>query len=68
MKLEGDPEGLEALKVIREQRPDYLKFLVSEARSSTTRSAPFKASDGTEYVLRFVPSSGNLAVERPKNK
>ena len=64
MKLEGDPEAIEALKALKEERPDFLKFLLSEVRTNTTRSASFKTADGVEYIVKFLPATGNIQVER----
>lgn len=64
MKLEGDDEGIAVLKALHAKDKDYLKFLVGEARTNTDLKAPFKAEDGTGYVLRVDLKSGNLIVER----
>lgn len=65
MKLEGDEAGIAALKAMHEKNKDYLKFLVGEARTNTDLKAPFKAEDGTAYMLRVDPKTGNLIVEKP---
>lgn len=65
VKLEGDEQGIAALKAMHAKDKDYLKFLVGEARSNTDLKATFKAEDGTPFVLRVDPKSGNLVVERP---
>ena len=64
MKLVGDDQGIQALKSIKEERPSYLKFLLSEAQSNTNHSAEFKASDGTAYRIRYNSASGDLEVEK----
>lgn len=64
VKLEGDPEGIAALKAMHARDKDYLKFLVGEARTNTDHRAPFRADDGTAYVLRVDPRTGDLVVER----
>jgi hypothetical protein len=64
MGLTGDTQGIEALKKIKRERPAYLKFLISEARSNTTHSADFKAEDGTAYRLCFKIQTGDLEVEK----
>jgi hypothetical protein len=46
MELTGDPAGLEELKKIREDRKDFLKFLITEAKTSLRRYAIFNGSDG----------------------
>ena len=64
MGLCGDTQGIEALKQIKTERPAYLKFLISEARSNTTHTAQFKGGDGTVYRLRFKPQNGDLEIEK----
>jgi hypothetical protein len=64
VKLEGDEAGIAVLKAMHDKDKDYLKFLVGEARTNTDLKAPFKSEDGTAYVLRVDPKSGNLIVER----
>ena len=64
MKLDGDEEGIAILKAMHEKDPDYLKMLVGEARTNTDLKAPFKGEDGTKFMLRLDPKSGNLVVER----
>jgi hypothetical protein len=64
MPLTGDPEGIDVLKAIKADRPEFLKFLLGEAKTNTTHSADFKAEDGTAYVLKFVPTTGDLVVEK----
>ena len=64
MKLEGDQEGIAVLKAMHEKDKSYLKFLVGEARTNTDHKAPFKAEDGTRYMLRVDPRTGDLVVER----
>ena len=64
MKLEGDEEGLAVLKAMHAKDPDYLKMLVGEARTNTDLRATFKNEEGTRFVLRLDPKSGNLIVER----
>lgn len=63
MKLEGDPEGIAALKALREKDKNYLKFLVGEARTNTDLRTTFKTEDGRTFVLRVDVASGNLVVE-----
>lgn len=63
MKLTGDEQGIDALKVIRQTRPDYLKFLITEARSSTLRFVEFHSDDEKKYLLKFRARTGELVVE-----
>ena len=64
MKLVGDDQGIEALKVIRQTRPDYLKFLITEARSSTLQFVEFISDDEQKYLMKFRPRTGELVVEK----
>jgi len=61
--LSGDPAGLEALKQIREQRKDFLKFLITEAKSNMTRTAPFKDAEGRQWKLIFHPDRDEMEVQ-----
>ncbi|MGF1467889.1 MAG: hypothetical protein ACFCGT_17350 [Sandaracinaceae bacterium] len=63
MKLEGDEQGISALKALHEKDKTYLKFLVGEARTNTDLRTTFKDEGGTQWVLRVDPASGNLVVE-----
>jgi hypothetical protein len=64
VKLDGDQDGIAILKAMHEKDPDYLRMLVGEARTNTDLKAAFKGEDGTKFVLRLDPVSGNLLVER----
>ena len=64
MNLGGDDQGIAALKALAGKDHEYLKFLIKEARSNTDLCTRFKAPDGTAYVLKVDPISGNLSVER----
>jgi hypothetical protein len=64
MKLVGDDQGIEALRLIRQNRPDYLKFLITEARSSTLRFVEFLSDDQVKYLLKFRARTGELVVEK----
>jgi len=68
MKLRGDDEGIAALKALREANPSALKFLIEEARTNTDLTAQHRAEDGTLYLLRLDPHSGDLVVERAENQ
>ncbi|HEY8428847.1 MAG TPA: hypothetical protein VIL20_10750 [Sandaracinaceae bacterium] len=63
MKLEGDADGIAALKAMHAKDKDYLKMLVGEARTNTDLKATFRSEDGRRFVLRVDPASGNLVVE-----
>ena len=62
MNLAGDPEGLVELKKIKEERKDFLKFLITEAKTSFAREAIFKGSDGRHWRLVFHGQRDELEV------
>lgn len=65
MKLTGDSEGIEELKFIKENKIYYLKFLLNEAKTNTTRCAEFKGRDGkTKYRITFFDLSGEIRIEK----
>lgn len=57
MKLEGDPEGLEELKRIKEENLFYLKFIMKEAKSNTDNIAFFKDRTGKQKYKLYYDSS-----------
>ena len=63
MRLTGLDQGVSALKALAEKDREYLKFLINEARSCTDLKTTFKAADGTKFVIRLDPKSGDLIVE-----
>jgi hypothetical protein len=67
MHVIGDPDGVAALKALAGEHRDYLKFLITEAQSSTTHSASFKGPDETRWEVKFHPESGDLEVRRPRD-
>ena len=63
MELIGAPAGLEELKKIREERKDFLKFLITEAKTSFRRYAIFNGSDGRRWKLSFNGQRNELEVQ-----
>ncbi len=63
MNLVGDPEGLDELKKMREERKHFLKFLITEAKTSLKRVAVFKGSNGKYWALRFEEIRNELDVQ-----
>jgi hypothetical protein len=63
MNLVGNPEGVLELKKIREERKEYLKFLITEAKTSFSRSATFKGSDGRTWKITFDGQKDEMSVE-----
>lgn len=64
MKLEGDEEGIAALKAMHAKDKGYLKFLVGEAKTNTDLKTTFKSEDGRPFVLRVDVMTGNLIVDK----
>ena len=65
MKIVGDADGIAALKELVSDHRDYLKFLITEAQSSTDHHAPFRGRDGTRWELIARPEADALEV-RPQ--
>ncbi len=63
MNLVGDPAGLEELKLIKEQRKDFLKFLLTEVKTSVGRTTTFKGADGRHWRLTYNAASDELKIE-----
>ncbi|MBN2499095.1 MAG: hypothetical protein JXR96_31190 [Deltaproteobacteria bacterium] len=63
MNLVGDPIGLQELKKMKNERKDFLRFLITEAKTSFSRSAQFKGADGREWRLTYDGTKGELRVE-----
>jgi len=63
MKFTGDPDGITALKDMKETRLDYLKYLVTEARTNFDRTASFTHND-VKYKMVFDPQTGDLDVQK----
>ncbi len=65
MKLNGDPDGILELKEMMKTKLDYLKYLVTEAKTNFDNTAHFKNKDGSKkYKLIYLPQSGEFQVEK----
>jgi hypothetical protein len=65
VKLSGDPEGVEELKKINQERKDYLKYLITEAKTNTDLSTTFKSLDGTrKYKITYDRMNQELTVAK----
>ena len=64
MKLTGDSEGIEVLKKFKEEKPEYLKFLIKSAQTNFNRSANFKGDDGSSFLLKYDPLKKEFVVEK----
>ena len=63
MKIVGDETGIEVLKGIRQERPEYLKFLITEATTSTLQFVEFTSPEGKKYLLQWRSRTGELIVK-----
>lgn len=63
MNLTGDQEGLDELKKMRDERKHFLKFIITEAKTSLRRAAVFKGSDGRYWKLSFFETQDTLDVQ-----
>jgi hypothetical protein len=69
MNLIGDPIGLEELKKMKEERKSFLKFLITEAKTSFARAAHFKGSTGQYWKLVYHGERNELEItpsEKPQ--
>jgi len=62
MKMNGDPQGIEELKGLSKGRMDYLKYLITEAKTNFDHTAHFKCSTGIKYKLVYDPQNGEFNV------
>ncbi|MFO8056412.1 MAG: hypothetical protein R6V10_03860 [bacterium] len=63
MKFIGDPEGIEALKTMKENRLEYLKYLLQEAQTNVDHTTYFKDNE-VSYKIVFDPMNGTLDVQK----
>jgi hypothetical protein len=62
INLGGDAEGIAALKALVVEHRDYMKFLITEARSNLNHAAVFTGADGRKWELRLKMDTGDLEV------
>jgi len=64
LKLTGDPRGLEDLREIKEKKVEYLKFLITSAKTNFDRKMEFKSIDNQRsYFLVYDPVTLEFRVE-----
>jgi len=63
MKFTGDPDGIDALKRMKEERLEWLKYLLQEARTNFDHTTTFKDND-TKYKITFDPQTSDLEVQK----
>ncbi len=64
MKLSGDPRGIDVLRKFKDEKPEYLKFLLKSAQTNFDRRARFKDEEGNEFVLEYDPLKKEFNVFR----
>lgn len=65
MKFTGDEEGIAALKRMKDERLEYLKYVLQEARTNFGNTTTFKDND-TKYQIVYDPQTGDLEVQKQK--
>lgn len=61
-RLTGDPDGIAALKQMASSHREFLKYLITEARTNSDHSATFQSDGGTKWVLKLDMATGKLEV------
>jgi hypothetical protein len=64
MKLNGDPQGIAALKAMHQRDPESVKFIIQDATTTTDMASVFRDDDGVRWRLTMDPKSGELSIER----
>ena len=63
MKFTGDADGIAALKRMKEERMEYLKYLLQEARTNFGYTTTFKEKE-VKYKIVFDPQTQTLDVQK----
>lgn len=63
MKLNGDAEGIVALKAMHQKNAGFMKALLDDARSTTDHTTYFRDDEGRRRTLHLDPASGDLTVQ-----
>lgn len=64
MKLTGDSKGIEDLREIKEEKLEYLRFLITSAKTNFDRRVEFKSLDGERsYYLIYDAIRAEFRVE-----
>lgn len=64
MKMNGDPEGIEALKELSKTKLDYVKYLITESKTNFDHTAHFKSQSGAKFKLIYDPQNGEFNIEK----
>lgn len=67
MKLVGDPQGIEELKFFKENedKKEYLKLILNEAKTNTDFKTRFKDREGKNYyILTYDPATGDFNIQK----
>jgi|GEM_PF-6158109 len=62
-RLVGSTDGIDALRRLAKDNRDFLKYLLTEARSNSDHTTNFKSADGAKYVLRLKMQTGEIEVQ-----
>lgn len=62
MKIEGNQEGIAALKAMHGKNPGFMRSLLEDAKSTTDHQTFFRDEDGNRWMLRLDPNDGTLTV------
>lgn len=63
MKFTGDPDGIAALKKMKETRLEFLKYLLKEAQTNFDHTTTFKEA-GLTYKIVLDTMTADLNVEK----
>lgn len=64
MKISGDPEGIAALKNLKERDPEYLKFILKEATTNTDLKSYYRSPEGIKFEITFIPKNFEFVVKK----
>ena len=62
-RISGDPEGIAALKQMAATHREFLKYLLTEARTNSDHTATFQSDAGDKWVLKLDLATGKLEVQ-----
>jgi hypothetical protein len=63
MKLNGDPQGIEVLKELSRTKMDWVKYVITEAKTNFDHTSHFKSESGKKYKLIYDPQNGEFNIE-----
>ncbi|MEZ4446572.1 MAG: hypothetical protein R3B72_46265 [Polyangiaceae bacterium] len=63
MKLEGNEQGIDALKALHKKNPGFVRALLDDVKSTTDNTTYFRDEQGNRYSLSLDPHSGALVLD-----